>query len=217
MGLDLKKFWYWIAGIVAAVAVVVTGGMLTAFFWDKVQNPTTASAASAIGSLLGAGVGLLSAIASAGAAVAAFMAAKKSDETAQRAGEALGLAMEPKLTAYINRTRLVEGLKPARDVVYLEVKNLSHWPAADVKIYATDRRFRPIGEIDYLPAAEQPNYTIKAKPGLWKADLTDTKVASGPNFGDLLIVDYSDERRILRWRQTLDNTNGLTSDVERLR
>ena len=125
--------------------------------------------------------------------------------------------MEPTLAAHVLHTSLTEGLNPSRKVLTLEVKNLSRWPAADIKIYATERRFRPIAEIDYLPAAEQPNYTIEAKPGVVTIDVTKTTFASEPGFGNLLILDYSDERRILRWRQTIKHVDGLSSEVERLR
>lgn len=211
------RWWYWLVGALAVIAIVIATVTLTDFFWPRLQDSTTAGAASAMGSLYGAGVGLLSALASAGAAVAAFMAAKKSDETAQRAGEALGLAMEPTLAAHVLRTSLTEGLNPTRQVLTLEVRNLSRWPAADIKIFATERRFRPIAEIDYLPPADQPNYTIKAKPGVVTIDVTETTFANEPGFGDLLILDYSDERRLLRWRQTIKHVNGLRSEVERLR
>lgn len=211
------KWWHWVVGLLTLIAVGVITTTLTNFFWPKLQDSATASAASAMGTLYGAGFGLLTAMASAAAAMAAFMAAKKSDETARRAGEALGLAMEPTLTAHIIRTHLTEGLNPSRLVLTLEVKNLSRWPAADVKIYASDRRFRPVAEIPYLPPAEQPNYTIEANPGLKTIDVTNTTFASDPSFGDLLILDYSDERRILRWRQTINHTDTLSSEVERVR
>lgn len=218
MGQDsMRSFWYWLAGIALLIIVVVAAITLTNFFWPRVQDPTTASAASAMGSLYGAGIGLLSAVASAGAAIAAFMAAKKSDETAQRAGEALGLAMKPALTAHIMRVSYNPGSSIGREALELEVKNLSAWPAADVKIYASDRRFRPIAEIDYLPAAEQPNYTIKAEPGVVTIDVTDAPIANKPGFGNLLIVDYSDERRILRWRQTINSADTFSSEEERVR
>lgn len=211
------KIFYWIGGVLTVIAIGYAGGWLTTFLWPKLQDSSTASAASAMGTLYGAAVGLLSAVASAVAAIAALMAARKSDETAQRAGEALGLAMEPALTAHIGSTQLHEGLKPPRRVVSLEVKNLSRWPAVDVKVYASDRRFRPIAEIEYLPPAEQPNYTIDPKPSVVSVEVTDMAVAKKAGFGKLLILDYSDERRILRWRQTLDWTNGLQSEVERVK
>lgn len=208
---------YWIGGLLAVAAIGFSVLWLLTFLWPRLQETSTAGAASAMGTLIGAGVGFLSTVASAVAAIAALMAARKSDETAQRASEALGLAMEPTLTAHIGSTMLHEGLKPPRNVVSLEVKNLSRWPAVDVKVYASDRRFRPIAEIAYLGPAEQPNYTIAAKPSVAEVEVTHLTVAQKADFGQLLILDYSDERRILRWRQTLDWTNGLQSDVERVR
>ena len=212
------KFWYWLGGIVLSVIVVgVAAVMITNFYWPRLQDNTTASAASAMGSIYGAGVGLLSAVASAAAAIAAFMAARKSDETAQRAGEALGLAMQPKLTAHIQRISHNPGSADAKNLVHLEVKNLSHWPASDVKIFPSNRRLLPLAEIDYLPAATQPNYTIAAKPHIVTVDLTNKAVASRTDLGNLLVVEFSDERHILRWRQTIKHTGSLESEVELLK
>ncbi|TDT79345.1 hypothetical protein DFO47_105141 [Arthrobacter sp. AG258] len=212
------KFWYWLAGIVLGVVVVgVAAVMITDFFWPRLQDSTTASAASAMGSLYGAGVGLLSAVASAAAASAAFMAARKSDETAQRAGEALGLAMQPKVTAHIVRISQNSGPADAKNLVHLEVKNLSHWPASDVKVYPSGRRLLPLAEIDYLPAATQPNYTVAAKPHIVTVDLTNKTAARRSDFGNLLVVEFSDERHILRWRQTINYTGGLEAELERVK
>ncbi|MGP0225142.1 hypothetical protein [Paenarthrobacter sp. NCHU4564] len=202
-------------GTVVVVGLLILGAIsATDFLWPRLQETATAGAASAMGSVYGAGLGLLSAIASAAAALAAFKAARKSDETAQRATEALGLAMQPELTAYVIKEHVNPGSEGASNKVKLEIKNLSAWPAADVKVYQSAHRFLPIAKIEFLPAATQPNYTIAAKPHIHSEDLTGQAVAAKADFGQLLVIEFSDQRRILRWRQTIKHTDTLSSEVE---
>lgn len=213
----MQGFFKW-AGIILLSLVLFTGLVwFTGLLWPRLHNTVTAGAASAMGTLYGAGFGLLSAVASAIAAIAAYKAAKQSDETAKRAGEALGLAMEPIVSAHIRRATLHEGANPPREAVYAVVRNESRWPASNVRVYDADRRSNPLVRVERLEGVRQWNTTVEPKPVRVEHELPRSVNHDKPEFGKLLIVEYSDERGILTWRKTIGTGDVWHVDLERVR
>lgn len=198
----------WLVGVGAALVLLVIGAVLLSFFlWhEAVTHPSTSvpigSVATAVGSLFGA----VAAIGAVGAALAAFAAAERSDLTASRAVEALGLAMRPSVAVSQSATN-------GGDPVLL-LWNPSSWPATQIEVewcpaygnavtnylarlepVAVDNEGRPV---DVTKGRQVP--FVQPEP----PEIADPNFRGARSWSDRLVVRFSDDRGLLRWQVVRD-------------
>lgn len=187
----------WRLWTVTSVLVALIGWLL---YWVLDSSRLNGNALTTVGTLAAAAF-------TAVAAAAAFSAARQSDITARNAMEALGLAMEPTLDAYVGFVSMHEGDAPVREVAQVEVRNKSAWAADDVEVdvVLSDGRHASHHWARILPASAS-NLTYPVSP------TTETFEVPGGfpkhrepvdgeelTFINVVSLRYSDERRSLRW------------------
>ena len=186
------RFW-----TVTSVLVVVLGCLL---YWVLDSSRLNGNALTAVGTL---GAAVFTAV----AAVAAFSAARQSDITSRNAMEALGLAMEPTLDAYVGLVSLQEGDAPMREIAQVEVRNKSAWSADDVEVEVllSDGRRGSHRWARIVPASVS-NLTYPVSPTTETFEITGgfpkhREPVDGEEltFTNTVTLRYSDERRALRW------------------
>lgn len=199
-----KTYLRWL-GITLAFLVIAMA-VTSVAMWPYLTDTTTATAATATAGVVAAAGGLVSGVAGAVAAVAAYAAAKESRQTGRDAAEALGLAMEPELMITPNVTRV----DPSGSRLVAIITNTSRWAATDVVFEAEFRDGRRISHrTEYVPPRPDPDPRVLVKPSEVIIELGEPRPQpwDAPDWrGDVeiedrLVLTYSDERRLLRWRK----------------
>lgn len=189
-----------IGGVVLLVVLVV-GSILV---WPFALSPKTGAAIGAVATAISAVVGLVAAAASAVAAVAAMKAATQSDETATRAIDALVYAIAPhlKLSFLASDIPLMEDEGRA-----VQLWNSSRWPATDVRVElkSHDGENR-VFYLDVLNATGEQKDGSPIEPEMIQFPMYLSESMRDPDWRgeaewvDTVIVTYSDERRLARWK-----------------
>ncbi|WP_454044671.1 hypothetical protein [Cellulosimicrobium sp. Marseille-Q8652] len=214
----------WVALLVGALFLVGAAVIAACVvMWPRLADARTADAAAATAGIVAAAAGVISGIAGAVAAVAAYAAARESHATARDASEALGLAMEPSLKILVG----------SEDVT---ITNPSRWGASNLAIEVTmeDGR-RASRRLDFLApkrseSATEPGAEVRIDLGERPPRPWDSPDWRGMvELEDVVVVTYSDERGLLRWRTRVANEydfrhdgryrsggGGMSSTVERI-
>lgn len=199
----MREFWRESRAATALVSVLICAALVLMLRWLW-----QVSAPGASGAQLGTFATTVSAFAAAGAAVASWQSAARSDATSRRASEAVGMTLRPELEAsFIGK---VENAGELTD--YIEVRNFSLWPAINVKAtFDSDEGWVREVSLDrieggQLPAAEgypdRPalkRIPVPSVPEEWSPS-DDPDCRGKREFIRTMTVEFEDERGFLRWQ-----------------
>lgn len=169
-----------------------------------------ASAPGDSGTQLGTFATAVSAFAALGAAFASWRSAVKSDETARRAAEAVGMSIQPDVRAdFIGRITIGDEGEVSR----IEIRNHSIWPAANVSVlYDSGEGWTRGASLRRLDAGQLPageGYPDRPKVQTIDVPLTPKQwtPAAEPGWDgerrivETTTVEFEDERGFVQWRR----------------
>jgi hypothetical protein len=158
--------------------------------------------------------GPVAAVAGAIAAFAAWKAATESSHAADRATEALGRAIKPKIDGGVRpgTEQIVNGARTGRWVASARIQNVSFWTASDIEVEVQlpgNRQYTFY--FDRLTPQIPTRGDDRGSPG----QSEEMELGTGKRYeecdGDIyrLTVRYSDERGLLRWEWVLEVRYGM--------
>ena len=199
------------------VVVLIAGWWL----WSASASETAGTQIVAFGTPLG-GIG------AAAAAIASWRSAVRSDMTAKRASEALGMAFRPDLSGDLWSSTLHEGGRAPREETNIEIRNRAQWPATNIvfrhddgmgwsmekRIDRIDGAKPPAGEgypenpaVLKFPVKSAPRHPSPLEDPAWQG--TETTVSR-------TTIEYEDERGLIRWCwvQEYESSVGRNGGIE---
>jgi hypothetical protein len=192
---------------IVAVCVLAVLGIGALLVWPLALNPATGAAIASVSTAFSAAVGLIAAAASAVAAVAAMRAAQQSDQTATRAIEALGFATAPKLKIVAANESVQPDVEASGANRVVLLWNTARWTATDleVQLHSQDGHVDSVhlGKLEH--SEERPDGSPYqpsqiAFPMRRPLGVGDASWRGEAAWEDSVVVHYSDERGLLRWR-----------------
>jgi hypothetical protein len=189
---------------IGALLIVALAALAGWWLW-------TVAAPGPIGSQLGAFATAISALAAAVAAMASWRSAARSDQTSQRAAEALGMAFRPDISGFITTASVVDGLTDAVQETYIEIRNRSQWPAINIHFryddgqgWSVEKKFDRIeGGKPPIGQGHRENPAILkaliAGPPIYSTPLADPDWEGKVTVISTTSIEYEDERGFIRW------------------
>lgn len=206
---------------IGGLLIVVVAALAGWWLWNV-------SAPGPTGIQLGAFATAISALASAVAAMASWRSAARSDQTSQRAAEALGMAFRPDVSGSITSATVGRGLADPVQENYVEIRNRSQWPAINIRVryddgqgWSVEKKFDRIeGAKPSLGQGHRENPAIlKAlidAPPKYPSPLVDPEWQGRVTVISTTTVEYEDERGFIRWSwiQEYESDFGRKGSIE---
>lgn len=216
----IRRIALWVGGV---VPIIVGIGFLYV-----VLERLDVQRISAIGGVIGA-------LATSAAAIAAWRAAVRSDLTAQRARQALGAATRPEVHAsFTSANKHVDGA-PGKPIGEFTVWNASRWPAKNIKLeYSDGQGWHVETRVTDLPGAQDSHgrkdqlrfakstIEVEAPPpgspawGNWSIR-PELVPEGGVIVESTTVVEYSDEHEVSRWKRVSTKESSFGVLIEGVR
>lgn len=201
----MRELWRTRRAVTIMVSVLVSAVVIAVLVWLW-----RVSAPGATGDQLGTFATTVSAVAAAGAALASWRSAARSDVTARRAAEAVGMSIQPDVRAdFIGRVTI--GGKG--EVSRIDIRNHSIWPAANVHVlYDSGEGWTRTASLGSLAAGQLPaGEGYPDRPAIRTVELPLTPrqwiPSAEPDWEgkrrivETTTVDFEDERGFVQWRR----------------
>lgn len=169
-----------------------------------------ASAPGVSGTQLGTFATAVSAFAALGAAFASWRSAARSDVTARRAAEAVGMSIQPDVRADLIGRIMIGG---KGEVSRIEIRNHSIWPATNVNVlYDSGEGWSRKAALRRLDAGQLPagngypdrpairTVEVPLTPEQWSPS-TEPDWEGKRRIVETTTLEFEDERGFVRWRR----------------